>query len=91
MANQTNLKLDQGSSSTSDTTAAIRAHGDVKVRTGVLWLVGAVCGILAIGGLLAFFFRPDQSKDIWVIIGPIISGGVAGVVGAFLGSEKHTS
>jgi hypothetical protein len=69
MANQTKLKLDQGSSSTSDTTAAIKAHGDVKVRTGVLWLVGTVCGILAIGGLVAFFVKPDQSKDIWVIIG----------------------
>jgi hypothetical protein len=76
--------------STSDTTEAIRAHGEIKIRAGVLWLVGTVCSILAIGGLLAFFIRPDQAKDIWVIIGPIISAGVAGVV-AFLSGERNRS
>ena len=82
------LRIPPGSST--ETTEAIKAHGDVKIRTGVLWLVGGVCGILSIGGLLAFFVRPDHAKDIWVIIGPIISAGVTGVV-AFLSGERNKS
>jgi hypothetical protein len=54
---------------------------------GVLWLVGTVTGILAVGGLLGFYFDPDKSKDICVIIGPIISAGITGAV-AFLSGER---
>jgi hypothetical protein len=75
---------DSASNETSDN---IRAHGDVKARIGVLWLVGAILGILAIGGICAFFFKPDNAKDIWVIIGPIISAGITGTV-AFLSGER---
>jgi hypothetical protein len=82
------LKIPPGS--TTATTDAIRAHGEVKVRTGVLWLVGIISGILTVGGLLAFFFRPDEAKDIWVIIGPIITAGVAGSV-AFLSGGRSKS
>jgi hypothetical protein len=75
---------DSGSKETSET---IRAHGDIRFRIGVLWLVGIICVILSMGGVAAFFASPDRAKDIWVIIGPIISAGMTGVVG-FLAGER---
>ena len=68
----------------------IKAHGDVKTRIAIIWLVGIICGILSVGGLLAFYFKPENSKDIWVIIGPIISATLSGTV-AFLAGEKSVS
>jgi len=67
--------------------AEIRAHGDVKTKVGVLWFVGIICSLLIIGGFAVFFIRPDSAKDVWVIIGPIISAAVSGTVG-FLAGER---
>lgn len=72
------------------TPAQIRAAGDVKVKVGVLWLVGVTCSILATFGGIVFVMNPDHAKDIWVIISPIISAGVTGTV-AFLTGEKSSS
>ncbi len=68
--------------------AQIRAHGEVKIKLGVLWLVGTVSVVLGGFGCISFLMTPDKSKDLWVIIGPIISAGVTGVV-AFLTGEKQ--
>lgn len=62
------------------TTEQIRAHGDVKTRIAMLWFVGLICGILSFGGIAAFFINPASAKDVWVIIGPIISAGLSGTV-----------
>lgn len=72
------------------TPAQIRAAGDVKVKVGVLWLVGTTCAILSIFGGIVFVITPEYAKDIWVIIAPIISAGVTGTV-AFLTGEKSGS
>ena len=72
------------------TTAQIKAHGDVKVKLGVLWLIGVVSVILGTFGCISFLITPDKSKDLWVIIGPIISASLTGVV-AFLTGEKQGS
>ena len=72
------------------TTAQIRAHGEIKIKLGVLWLVGTVSVILGTFGCISFLLTPDKSKDLWVIIGPIISAGITGVV-AFLTGEKQSS
>lgn len=77
---------DSGSNETSEN---IRTRGDAKARVGVLWLVGVILSILAIGGVCAFFFKPENAKDIWVIIGPIISAGISGTV-AFLSGERSS-
>lgn len=69
------------------TPAQIRAEGDIKVKIGVLWFVGVISGLLALFGGSTFLLHPDNAKDIWVIIGPIISAAVTGVV-AFLTGEK---
>jgi len=66
----------------------IRAHGEFRTRIAIIWLVGVLCGGLALGGIIAFFIKPESSKDLWVIIGPIISAGVSGTVGFFAGERK---
>jgi hypothetical protein len=38
---------------------------------------------------MAFFFMPDRYKDIWVIIGPIISAGLSGTVAFLVGEKKQ--
>lgn len=72
------------------TPAQIRAAGDVKVKVGVLWLVGITCSILAIFGGVVFINTPEHAKDFWVIIAPIITAGVTGTI-AFLTGEKAGS
>ena len=83
MADNTGSYLSQGASSPS----IIKAHGEVKTRIGVLWFEGIVCSLLILGGFSVFIFRPDAAKDVWVIIGPIISAAVTGTV-SFLAAER---
>jgi hypothetical protein len=65
----------------------VKAHGDVKTRIGVLWLIGIVCSLLIVGGFAVFLLRPESAKDVWVIIGPIISAAMSGTV-SFLAAER---
>lgn len=69
------------------TPAQIRAAGDVKVKVGVLWLVGTTCAILSVFGGIVFINTPEHAQDFWVIIAPIITAGVTGTI-AFLTGEK---
>ena len=70
------------------TPAQIRAQGEVKTRIGVLWLVGIICTILGIFGGISFIVSPQNAKDVWVIIGPILSSAITGTI-AFLTGEKQ--
>lgn len=72
------------------TPAQIKAAGDVTVKVGVLWLVGIVCGLLGAFGCVAFIIIPEHAKDLWVIIGPIITAGLTGTL-AYLTGEKSGS
>ncbi|MCU0785421.1 MAG: hypothetical protein MUF81_15495 [Verrucomicrobia bacterium] len=40
--------------------------------------------ILAAGGLLAWFTCPEKAKDLWLIIGPIISAAIG-----FIAVKQH--
>lgn len=73
-----------------ETPAQIRARGDIKIRIGVLIFVGIICSILSIIGGISFITSPENAKDVWVIIGPIISGAVTGTIG-FLTGEKSSA
>lgn len=42
--------------------AQIRAHGEVKIKLGVLWLVGTVSVVLGGFGCISFLMTPDKSK-----------------------------
>jgi len=67
--------------------AQIRAQGDVDTRLKIINIVGVVSVILALAGSAAFLIYPDKSKDLWVIIGPILSSMITGTIG-FLSGEK---
>ena len=83
--------LGQLSIPTGTTTAMINAHGDVKTRIGVLWLIGVVCSLLILGGFVVIFVRPESTKDVWVIIGPIISAAISGTVSFLAGQRASKS
>lgn len=71
-------------------TAQIKAAGEVKTRLGIIWFVGVVCVLLIIIGGAATFKDPTTAKDVWVIIGPMISSAITGTVAYFTG-EKNSS
>lgn len=72
------------------TPAQIKAAGEVKVKVGVLWLVGTTSAVLALFGGVAFFTIPEKAQDLWVIIGPIITAALTGTLG-YLTGEKNSS
>lgn len=79
------------------TPAQIRAQGEVDIAQGemdmkkfVLKIIGALTALLIIIGGAAFFIRPDNYKDLWVILGPIIATAISGTIG-FLSGEKQGS
>lgn len=74
----------------SQTPAQIKAHGEVKTKMGVLWFIGTICISLILVGGIAMIVNPEQSKDIWIIFGPILSSAVTGTI-AFLTGEKIAS
>lgn len=72
------------------TPAAIKAAGDVKVKIGVLWMIGVTCTVLSAFGGVMFFYNPSVAKDVWVITGPIITAALTGTLG-YLSGEKNAS
>lgn len=85
------MLLKQYTSSQKPLTAAqIRANGEVKTRLGILWFVGVISVLLiAIGGI-SILKDPQNAKDVWVIIGPLISSAITGTVAYFTG-ERNSS
>ena len=70
------LHIDKGGG----TVGHIVAHGEFATRKAAIWALSILAGILIIGGLIAFLKDPDKSKDLWVIIGPLISACITGLV-----------
>ncbi len=67
--------------------AQIRAAGEVKIKIGVLLVVGIICTILSIAGAFVLINTPEHAKDVWVIIGPIITAAITGTIGFFTGEK----
>ena len=76
-----------GEASTGTSVEEISAHGDVRVRVAIIRLVTIVTAVLALGGVAAWFWKPENAKELWIIIGPIISAAVSGLIG-FLAGER---
>ena len=87
MSNNKQIKYEKGSWKTP---AHIEAEGNIQIRMSVIKWIGILCAILAIGGLIAYCIYPDKAKDIWVIVGPILSGAITGMIG-FLAGERNAS
>lgn len=70
------------------TPAQIKAHGEVKTRIAILWFVGAICISLIVFGGISLIKDPGNAKDVWVIIGPILSSAITGTVAYFTGDKN---
>lgn len=51
-------------------------------------LISVLTVLLTLSGTITIFIAPDQSKDIWVIITPILSATISGVLGFFAGQQS---
>ncbi len=74
-----------GTSSGMPTATLVHEQGEVKTRMAILLFAGVINVLLIAGGLIAYFVNPDKAKDLWLIIGPIITASVSGITGYFLG------
>ena len=68
----------------------IVANGDVAVRLAVVRFVSVIMSVLALGGVIAWLIDPESAKELWKIIGPIISGVVLVAIG-FIAGQKVKS
>lgn len=79
----------QGGQYSGTSVPVIRAHGEIATRKAILWFLGVTCSMLILGGFLVIFLRPTQTKDVWVIIGPIITAAVSSAGGFFAGLSSQ--
>jgi RsiW-degrading membrane proteinase PrsW (M82 family) len=82
------IQIRGGTAPVSQSTDVIHAHGEVATKKAVLLLIGIAIVLLILGGLIAWYINPDKSKDLWVIIGPMISGALVGTT-SFLAGERQ--
>ncbi len=82
------VRIEAGSKSF--TPRQITAAGDIRVQVTIIWIVGIIVAILAIGAIVFTFYNPGESKNLWVIVGPIISATITGVLG-FLAGKRQTN
>jgi hypothetical protein len=88
--NQVIISSSGGTTQASQSPEEIYAHGDVKTRLEIISFVKWLTLVLVAGGVAAWVWNPDKAKDFWLIIGPIISGSVSGVIG-FVTGERQSS
>ena len=61
--------------------SVILAQGQVREGLSRVIIVGIVLAIIAIGGVVVLLTKPESAKDVWLIIGPIISGAIGFLLG----------
>jgi hypothetical protein len=67
----------------------MHTKSDVKVALTVVSILGGLTAILIVGGLVAFVLIPDRAKDLWLIIGPIISASITALASYFAAERKN--
>lgn len=55
----------------------ITAQGEADERRYKVIAAGASIFILCVGGIGAVLFQPAIAKDVWLFLGPVITGGFA--------------
>ncbi|MFS0776263.1 hypothetical protein ABC255_09675 [Neobacillus sp. 3P2-tot-E-2] len=68
-----------------------RVKGDSRNKTIVICMIGIIAIILTIFGCYIFVKNPQISKDVWVVIGPIIIGCTSGTIGFLTGERKGST
>lgn len=69
---------------------ANKIKGEVTNKRLVLIMIGIITIILTVFGCYVFIKDKEIAKDVWVIIGPIITAGISGTIG-FLTGERQAS
>jgi len=57
-----------------DTKAEVQA--ELIIARTKLNIVGVVIGTMTVGGVVACFVIPEHARDLWFVIGPLISTGL---------------
>ena len=70
-------------------TARLLVENDAKARILAIYFVGFITMLLTVAGAISFFVAPDRSKDVWVIVGPILTGAISGLLGFWAGAPKR--
>lgn len=65
----------------------VRRDIDEPLQMAVVIAVAVIVLVLAVGGLLAFLYNSENAKDLWVIIGPIISAVLSGFIAFLIGKR----
>jgi|SRR5689334_17117700 len=53
---------------------------DVRIKLEILWFAGVVTVVMLVIGLLALLFLPENAKDIWLMLSPVVSATLTGVL-----------
>ena len=69
----------------------IKAQGEVKTRTGIIWFVGIIIVLIIIFGGVFSLIYPDKFKDTWAIFAPIVSSAVTGALTYFITDQNKSS
>lgn len=72
------------------TVAQINAQGDVKLKFTILLIIGICTILLIIIGGVSIFINPEYSKDVWVVLGPIISSAITSPLAYLVGEKSAT-
>ena len=72
-----------------ETAEQILARSEAKARVLGIIFVGSTAVGLTLSGVAALFFVPDRAKDVWLIIGPILTAAITGMLGFWAGSRRR--
>jgi hypothetical protein len=67
----------------------LATESDARAKILTIRFVGFTAMLLAAAGAVSFFVAPDRSKDVWVIVGPILTGAISGMLGFWAGAAKR--
>jgi len=74
---------------TADGNERIRLRGEIRVRMALVQLLAMTIGLLAVAGILVSMTHQEESKEIWLIIAPLISGLIpVAVIGSLSGANS---
>ena len=71
------MKLTDSGTSSTQTAKEIQAQGEADERRYKVIASGISIIILCAGGIGTIWFQPAIAKDIWLFLGPVITGGFA--------------
>ena len=71
------MRVADSGTSTSASAKEIQAQGEADERRYKVIAIGASLVILSLGGVGTIWFQPTIAKDVWLFLGPVLTGGFA--------------